>query len=305
MEKLPNILLICPPIIEGESKNADLLLQLVKKAAEGLYEVKRPGESIVDSLMTASLVIVYLNDESRNPYTSMEIGFRIGIKRAVFLLTHKNTNLLKEGPFDFPQCDLNKPHVSCQLPILSSWDKLRQVDIYEQTITELRSYVEQVLPKMQSAYAVAEMFIDINHGHPAQQRLDNSVFTMASNKTNHIFDLDGSLIGVRIEDAMTSLEQRVQPNQWKYFVAEQDQLLGRVTQGKSNIKARIPFIFKDSENVSEELRGKAFLALITQYTFEKDSLFLRMLYYEVPSPLEKSPSGDHYICKSPIIVPSL
>ena len=301
MVKLPDILLISPPIIEGKSENADLLLNLVKEAAKDLYHVKLPQaqEPIIDSLEAASLLIAYLGDNSWNTDTLMEVGYRIGVNKPLFVLTNKNTDLLQEVPFDFPVCDPSSPKLVCQLPILTSWDKLNQIFIYKQTITELRNYLKQVRPKMQSAYAVAEILIDINSEHSNLERLSNSVFTMSSDKTDRLFHVEGSLVGVGMEEALKIIKPLIDPNQWQYFSDEQDQLLGKLTRGRSDILAKIPLIFKNSKDVSEELRGKAFLALITQYTFEKDSLLLKMLYYEVPNPLEKAPDGDYYICNLP------
>ncbi|MDJ0900672.1 MAG: hypothetical protein QNJ55_17860 [Xenococcus sp. MO_188.B8] len=173
-----------------------------------------------------------------------------------------------------------------------------QIDMDKQKITELRNYLKQTTPEILPADTVAEILIDINPEHDVPERQRNSIFIMSSDTTDRLFHMEGSLVGVTLEDVFKIVKPRIEPNQWKHFANEQDQLLAKLLTGQSNILATIPFIFKNSELVSEDLRGKAFLALITQYSFEKDSLLLKMRYHEVSNQLKKAPDGNYYIYNS-------
>ncbi|MDJ0903454.1 MAG: SAV_2336 N-terminal domain-related protein [Xenococcus sp. MO_188.B8] len=305
---LPVLIFISPPIIEGESENAALLLDLVKEAAKDIYEVKPLQEPIFDSLEEASMVIAYPGDESWNPDISLKVGYRMGVKKHLILLTLEDTNLGQQIPFDAGQLpldgvssNLRLPNSCCYAAILPSWDDLKQIPAYKQTIiAKLRELLkQQVKPKkINSSYAVAEIFIDLNREHDEPEILRNSIFTMSSDRTNELFHVAGSLVGVPLEAALSNIKELIEPNQREYFYQEQHQLLGKLIRGKSDILATIPLIFKNSAPVSEDLRGKGFLTLITEYTFEKHSLLLKMLYYEVPKQLEKVPDGDYYICET-------
>ena len=114
MPTLPDLCFISPPIIEGESQNATLVLDIVKEAAADLYNVEPPKEPITESLVTASLVIIYLGNEPWNPYTLIEIGYRMGEKKPLIVLTTKDIDLLLKEPFRVLTSDLtskNTPRV--------------------------------------------------------------------------------------------------------------------------------------------------------------------------------------------------
>ena len=302
MVKLPDLFLISPPIRKRESENASLLLKLVKKAAEDIYDVKPRQEPIFDSLEAASLVIAYPGETSWNPDISIEVGYSMGVKKPLIVLTNEDTNLEQQIPFDCSSCDLKSPNPCCYSAILPRSDELDKIEIYEQTIDKLKGLLQQhVKPKkIKSSYAVAEILIDLNPEHDEPERLRNSIFIMSSDQTDRLFQVGGSLVGVPLEEALGNIKELIEPNQWEYFYKEQHQLLGMVVAGISDILATIPFIFKNSTSVSEKLRGKAFLALITQYKLEKDGLLLKMLYHEVPNQLKKAPDSDYYICEEPV-----
>ncbi|MDJ0903453.1 MAG: hypothetical protein QNJ55_32115 [Xenococcus sp. MO_188.B8] len=290
---LPDLIFISPPT---ESGNAALLLDLVKEAAEDIYDVKPLQEPIFDSLEAASLVIVYPDEKSWNPDISLKVGYRMGVKKPLIVLTSEDIDLQQQIPFNMSSCAPVSSNPLCYSAILPPSDQLDKISIYRQTIDKLRRLLlQQVRPKkIKSSYAVAEIFIDLNPEHDKPERLRNSIFIMSSDKTDRLFHVEGSLVGVPLEKALEMMEPLIEPKQWKHFANEQEELLGRLIRGKSYILAKIPFIFKNSEPVLEDLRRKAYLTLITQYAFEKDSLLLKMLYHEVPHQLKKAPDGDYY-----------
>ncbi|MDJ0902649.1 MAG: hypothetical protein QNJ55_27975 [Xenococcus sp. MO_188.B8] len=309
-KNLPVLLLI----IEETNKNATLLVDIVKKAAEDICDIQLPEKPIIDSLKAASLVIAYLDGQSCNAHKLIEIGYRIGVKKPLILMTNEDTDLQQQVPFEYESCnpDRESSKLFCQSAILCSWEELNQDSYKQETIDNLRELIrQQVKPKkINSSYAVAEILIDINHEHNESEKRSNSIFTMTSEKTDRLFHVEGSLAGVPITEALELIHKMIELNQWQHFSQEQQKLIDRLISPKimildsdlkSDIVAKIPFIFNKSEYVSKDLHGKAFLALITQYTLDKDSssLLLKLLYYEVPNLLlEEAPCRTHLVCKN-------
>ena len=324
-ESLPNLLFIKTPIIEEnsekanpllnivtkavkgiykavkgiykvkqpiDSEKANLMLNIVTEAAQGIYNVKQPKNPIIDSLGSASLVIVYLGDQSMNALKEfafnigMKVGYRVGVKKPLIVLTNEDTDLQQQIPFDCSSCSLESSQFFCQSPIIPSWTKLDQLSSKssKQTINDLSKLLKQVRLEIISSYAVAEIFIDNHKDHKREQRRANSIFTMSSEETNRLFHVEGSVAGLPLDNVLEKIKPLIELDQWQSFNDEQDILIKRLLDRETNTPAKEPFIFKDSADVSIEFRGKAFLAIITQLIQESNHYLLKMLYYEVPNP---------------------
>ncbi|MFM9960270.1 MAG: hypothetical protein ACKV2Q_03490 [Planctomycetaceae bacterium] len=157
-----------------------------------------------------------------------------------------------------------------------------------------------------SSYAVAEVMIDQTAGLSNEELLKNSVFLWSSPAADRLFQVTGTLAGMQITEALKHLEKYIEPDQWKEVVKEQDTLIGRLTQGKSDIKSTVPLVFRDDDVARDDLmlpadyRGCVYAGMIAQHIKIENALLLRMLYYKLHGPLQmrklSKGKGAYYEC---------
>ena len=200
-----------------------------------------------------------------NPNVMFEMGYRLATNKPFVILRHSIPQL----PFDLKDYDcVNLPPYD----ELETIDKSRDEKFVEAIERAMRH--RGGLSHLNSAYAVAEILIDLRE-LPEEER--ESIFSASSKAADRIFHVEDSLIGREIRGVDRSLRRRLEKYQVEPFQTEQAVLLGRLLMGQgrnpNKIRAKVPFIFKNSsvdnanspEYVDPELRGHAYLALIVQH----------------------------------------
>lgn len=286
----PKIFVISP-IGPGDSQvreQADLVLAILKQAAAD-YDVVRADEqdgtkitdTMLKSLATSRVVIAYLGIDAFNPNVMFEIGYRWATGKPILLIGHEGTK---------PSFDL---HDTRYLPI-PKWEDLKKANAVAiaAIAEEIRNHILKVdKARIWSPYAAAEILVDLTPRTSPEERVSNSIFTLASESAEKLFNKASGLMGWPIQTVLEGLEAHVVEDQWQAFHEEQSILLGRLLAGNTDIRAKVPFIFKEDDDVDEEVRGRAFLALIFNHNFHEQALALHLLYYDVSTRLRKCEDG--------------
>ena len=297
------LLFVISPISEAESttrKRADAVLDLLDESVGEIYDVKRADkmkdtrltDSMLKSLATAPMAVAFLGDPPWNPNVMFEVGYRLALKKPLLILALKGD----DAPWDlqdFPQFRL--PTWAMKKKKNANKNDDLKKEIKENVLNAQHNGIS-------SSYAVVEVMIDMTKGHSAEKRKDNSVFIWSSPAADRLFQLnDGSLTGMRLEAALNHLAPFLDPGQWEQVDQEQKKLIGKLVLGESDIVSTIPMIFRDDDEVArdelelpEEYRGGAFVAVIVQHNLIENALLLRLLYFRLAGPLQKSVDGKHY-----------
>ena len=298
------LLFVISPISAAESttrKRADAVLDLLEESVGEIYDVKRADrmkdgtrltDSMLKSLATAPMAAAFLGDPPWNPNVMFEVGYRLALKKPLLILSLDGD----DSPWDLHDFQQFR---------LPTWVMKKKKNAKKNE--ELKESIKENVLSAQhngisSSYAVAEVMIDMTKGHSAEKRKDNSVFIWSSPAADRLFQLGGrSLTGMRLEAALNHLAPFLDPGQWDQVDREQKQLIGKLVLGESDIVSTIPMIFRDDDDVAreelqlpEEYRGRAFVAVIVQHNLIENALLLRLLYFRLAGPLQKSVDGKHY-----------
>jgi hypothetical protein len=275
-------------------KQAEMILEdYIRPASEPQFQVVRADKISTERITSALLweldndpmVVAYLGPtEPFSPNVLFEIGYRAGSRKPLLMIKHQDTKL----PFDLADYQM------VELPPIDNLGQEngdRDDALREQVKMQLDA---KSFRHVDSAYAIAEVAFDISRNEPKTH-----VFTAASEDANRLFHMpEGkTLIGADPIGVMKSLECRVAERQWKKFHREQDALIGAITKGGARTaRATIPFIFSKDDIVDEALRGRAFLAIVTDSAFVEDALRMRILYLECTNLCRWSEDENCYIC---------
>ncbi len=278
-----------------ERTQADDVLALIRQGAPE-YDVVRADEqeetkitdAMLKSLTTSQVVVTYLGTDAINPNVMFETGYRLATGKPILLIGHQDTTV----PFDLqdirhykiPNPEDLKAGPNANLNTAKGiGDEIRAID----------------KAQLLSPYAAAEIVVDLTPGKTQEERAANTIFTMASPLAETLFNKPDGLTGLSIHDVLNDLEDHVVKEQWQAFHDEQTSLIGRLLFSKTendatNIRAKVPFIFRSDAKISDEICGRAFLALMYNYNLREQGLCLHVLYYDVSAQLEKCPGG-HFV----------
>lgn len=287
----PKLFVISPigKACSEERKQADDVLALIKQGAPE-YDVVRADEqeetkitdAMLKSLTTSQVVVTYLGINAVNPNVMFETGYRLATGKPILLIGHEDTKV----PFDLQDMRHHK---------IPNWEDLKAGPNANSTTAEAigKEIHEIDTARILSPYAAAEVVVDLTPGRTLEQRASHTIFTMASEPADSLFNRSEGLTGWPIGEVLDGLEAQVEEEQWRAFHQEQRSLMGKLLLGDPDIRAKVPFIFKEDAKVAEHIRGRAFLALMFNHSLREHGLCLHLLYYDVSTKLKRCNDG-HY-----------